>query len=479
MALTATDIAAVVEELAFLLPGGRIQKIVQPNPSVVIFAIRIPGETLRLLISVHPDAPRIHLVTEPYHAPITPPPFCQWLRSRFLGSEILRIRQIPNDRIVRLDLMVGPNSWSLIAELMGKQADLLVLDGKDRILVTLHQASRRVGSMYQAPMPMPIPPASRSISPDPRAAEPVGDASRFSVSAKLEQLYRGREAQVAAETLARARATHLRKSIKKHMRRLEALQSDLERAAGYELYSRYGELLKGNLAKLTAGQPSITVVDFFDERLPELTIPLDPAKTPRANMDEYFSKYRKYLSAQKEIVPRINALRQDILNLQEELGSIERGTWQPRPHDERPVRPHSTGQERGGGRTGPFRRFTSSDNLPIYVGRNAQENEDLTFRFANSDDLWLHARGTPGSHVVVRIEKGSEPPPETLKDAATLALLYSDLKKSGKGDVIYTKRKWVRKAKGQAPGSVTVTQDRSVYVQLDRARLEALKLRSQ
>jgi predicted ribosome quality control (RQC) complex YloA/Tae2 family protein len=103
----------------------------------------------------------------------------------------------------------------------------------------------------------------------------------------------------------------------------------------------------------------------------------------------------------------------------------------------------------------------------------------LTFGLAKSEDLWLHAQGVPGSHVVVRLEKGSEPPPETLKDAATLALLYSDLKKSGKGEVIYTRRKWVRKAKGQAPGAVTVTQEKSLHVTLDKRRLEAMKERSQ
>jgi len=475
MTLTATDIAAIIEELAPVVSGGRIQKIGEPIPGVVILAIRIPGETLRLLISVHPETSRIHLVTQRYSAPLTPPPFCQWLRARFLGGEVLRIRQIPNDRIVRLDLMVGDNSWSIVAELMGKQADLLVLDGEGRILVTLHDTSRRIGAIYQAPPA----PTSRSTSPAPRTEEPAGDAPRFPVSARLEQLYRGREAQVAAEALARTRATHLRKSIKKYIRRVDALQGDLERAASYELYSRYGELLKGNLARLTAGRSHMTVVDYFDERLPELTIPLDPAKSPRANMDDYFSKYRKYLTAQKEIIPRMDSLRQDIRQLQAELGSIEQGIWQPDSRDGLPLRPRVPSQERGTARRGPFRRFISSDDLPIYVGRNAQENEELTFRFANSDDLWLHARGTPGSHVIVRLEKGSEPPPETLKDAATLALLYSDLKKSGKGDVIYTRRKWVRKARGQTPGSVTVTQDRSLYVQLDRARLEALKLRSQ
>ena len=117
--------------------------------------------------------------------------------------------------------------------------------------------------------------------------------------------------------------------------------------------------------------------------------------------------------------------------------------------------------------------------MAIYVGRNARENDELTFGLAKSDDLWLHARGTPGSHVVVRLGKGNDPPPETIRDAATLALLYSDLKKSGKGDVIYTRRKWVKKAKGQAQGAVTVSQEKSVFVALDKTRLARLKERSE
>ena len=102
----------------------------------------------------------------------------------------------------------------------------------------------------------------------------------------------------------------------------------------------------------------------------------------------------------------------------------------------------------------------------------------MTHRLAHSEDVWLHARGAPGSHVVVRLEKGADPPPETLRDAATLALLYSDLKKSGKGEVIYTRKKWVRKAKGQAAGSVHVTREKSIFVTLDKTRLDGLKERS-
>ena len=118
------------------------------------------------------------------------------------------------------------------------------------------------------------------------------------------------------------------------------------------------------------------------------------------------------------------------------------------------------------------------DGLPIYVGRNAQENELLTFGEARPDDLWLHAHGTPGSHVVLRMEKGADPPPDSIRDAATLALLYSDLKKSGKGDVLYTRKKYVRKVKAKSPGTVTVTQEKTLFVTLDRIRLDRLKSRS-
>ncbi len=96
-------------------------------------------------------------------------------------------------------------------------------------------------------------------------------------------------------------------------------------------------------------------------------------------------------------------------------------------------------------------------------------------KVANPDDLWLHARGTPGSHVVVRLDKGATVPPETLKDAATLTLWFSDLRKSGKGEVIYTLRKFVKKGKGFKPGSVTVEREKSLWIEVKDERLKRLK----
>jgi predicted ribosome quality control (RQC) complex YloA/Tae2 family protein len=307
--------------------------------------------------------------------------------------------------------------------------------------------------------------------------------SPFPLSATIEAHYHKAAAASVVEIVRTARAGILTKSIKKLRRRIEAWQEDLAKAEKYKAYARYGELIKANLGTIRKGQADVTLVDYFDEELPNLTIPLDQTKTPQGNMDDYFRIHRKHLAAERELRPRIGEGQKELETLHRELTAIKQGAWQP-PDKPRPIT-HTRPLSRAGGgkgrqeqRQGPFRRFTSSDGLAIYVGRNARENDELTFGLAKSDDLWLHARGTPGSHVVVRLGKGNDPPPETIRDAATLALLYSDLKKSGKGDVIYTRRKWVKKAKGQAPGTVIVTQEKSLHVSLEKKRLDALKARS-
>ena len=480
MALTTTEIGSIVQELAPALTEGWMQKISQPHPDVIVFEVRVPGHTHRLLCSVHDDTARLHLVRHAPPNPPTPPPFCQLLRARIQGGRIDGMRHITGDRIVRLDLTSRDGPVALIAELFGRKADLLFLDGEQRVLATIRHNKERIGQAYHAPSPT----QSRSFPQDIAIPVPesASDATPYPLSAKLEDLYREREAKLSHLMQLRERESGLRKSLKKHLRRMAALHRDLEQAGRYEPYARYGELLKANLGSLKKGFTTVTVVDYYDDRLPELTIPLDSSKTPQGNMDAYFAKYRKFVSAQREITPRLAAIEAEVQQVQVELDAIRNGTWRATGVEERTA-PRSrplTDRRRAAveERRSPFRRFVSSDGHPIFVGRNARENDELTFGLAKSEDLWLHARGTPGSHVVVRLEKGADPPPDTLKDAATLALLYSDLKKSGKGEVIYTRRKWVRKAKGQAPGAVTVTQEKAIYVTLDKRRLDALKERS-
>jgi len=476
VALTTQDVSAVLQEVAPVLTGGWIQKIYQPTPHTIVLEIRTPGQTHRLLISCFPETARLHLATAPMQNPPSPPPFCQFLRAHLQGAHIDTITQVRDDRIVRINLTTKAGPRALIAELTGKTSNLLVLDDGDRVLRNLKESNNRRGQPYR-------PPAATRHSLQVRSSisstRSMAD-SLFPLSTAIEAQYQDREAVASLDAARTAKIGELKKSLQKLRRRIDAWHEDLINARKYRDYGRYGELLKANLGRIKKGQHEVSVVDYFEETLPTLTVPLDSTKTPQGNMDEYFLKHRKYLSAERELHPRIEAGQAELSAMRRELDAINLGAWQPSPifvagPPKRRELAGSGVKRRSQTRQGPFRRFTSADGLPIFVGRNAEENENLTFRVAKSDDLWLHARGTPGSHVVVRLTKGQDVPPETLRDAATLALLYSHLKKSGKGDVIYTRRKWVKKAKRQAAGAVTVTQDKSLFVTLDRARLERLK----
>ncbi len=479
MSLSVTEIAAVVGEIAPLIEGGWIQRISQPLARVVILEIRRPGKTARLLLSATPGTARLHLLSASLSSPPSPPPFCQYLRAHIQGAHIDSITQVGQDRIIRISLQAEVGACALIAELVGKKADILYVDGQENIAATLCANKDRIGQPYQAPLAIHRPTAAG----DSRLADHSPLTTSEDISANIEVRYRLLDEQLTREQQRQTRLVSLRKAIKKGARRVEALQQDLDKALKYRDYARYGELIKASLGKIAKGQSHLTAVDYFDEALPELTIPLDPTKSPQGNMVDYFKKHRKCLTADRTLRPRLDDAQKEIDSMRRELEATQDPDWQPpEPAQAKPDHPKLARRQRQAAeqqQRGPFRRFTSADGIPIFVGRNARENEDLTFGLAKSDDLWLHARGTPGSHVVVRLEKGANPPPETLKDAATLALLYSDLKKSGSGDVIYTRRKWVRKVKGHQPGTVTVTQEKSLFVQLDKARLHALKARAE
>ncbi len=473
MALSKPQIDAVVREIAPLLSGAWVQKIFQPTPLCLIFEVRAPGETLCLLVSADPETARLHLVSERLPNPPKPPPFCQYLRARLHGARVEALEADEADRIVRLHLSTREGTFVLEAALTGKSADLL-LRGEDG---TVHKRLRlHAGRAGGRDAPATTRTAKHATAASPAAVE-RDEGQRFPVSHAIERAYHERDTLLAQRRLREAQLAELRRAIKRLGRRVDALRADLDKAGRYRGYDRYGELLKANLGRIVKGHDQVTVVDYFDSNMAELTIPLDPTKSPQGNMEDYFKKHRKYLVAEREVRPRLEEAERALTGLREKRRAIEAGEIEAEASAHSRRQPLGTrGREQA--RSGPFRRFTSSDGLAIYVGRNARENEELTHKFARGDDLWLHARGAPGSHVLVRMEKGASPPPDSLRDAATLALLYSDLKKSGKGEVMYTRKKWVKKAKGQAQGAVIVTQEKSLFVTLDRARLEALKARS-
>ena len=161
--------------------------------------------------------------------------------------------------------------------------------------------------------------------------------------------------------------------------------------------------------------------------------------------------------------PNLNAVRTRL----DALGLL------PKPKAEKSKA--NTSKKKKDGEAVPFRRFTSAEGYPIFVGRNNNQNDELTMRYANGNDLWLHVGGgRPGSHVVVRMPKQKTASLETLLDAATLAVYYSKSRGEERIEVVYTFRKNIKKPKGLPPGAVVPAQTKAITVFADKDRLARL-----
>src|SRR5437667_6154463 len=492
MALTTAEIRKVLTEIAPPLLGGRVQKVYQPHDEAISLESRSQGKTVTLYFSADPETARLHFLSKKTLNPPTPPPFCQLLRAHLEGARLERIEQVADDRIVRLDMQRDGKPVTLVAELTGRTANLMLLNDAGVVRGQLRKGRFKPGDAYTAPPSKPPsspPPSPSVIIPSPGTpialpgamghGEGKGEGD-FPISAALERRYQERDdARARARQLEIVKAG-LQKTLKRAVKRIEALEADLAKAERYRDYNRYGELLKPHLGEIPKGATSIEVPDYFDPALPDIVLPLDPAKSPQGNLDDYFRKYKKYQNAQKAIRPRLKAAQAEAVALRERLAALDRG-------EEVLASPPSLSPSAGGGtrvagkrksskpQAKPFLRFISEAGDAILIGRNSRENEELTFGLARSHDLWLHASGAPGSHVVLRLEKGTELRKESLLDAATLALHYSNLRKSGQGEGLYAYRKHVRKPRGAKPGLVTVTQDKCLFIKLDRKRLQQLK----
>ena len=488
MALNLVDLETVLTEIQPVLTGGWIQKIHQPQTQALTFDVRAHGASVMMYICAEPRLARLHFISKKYPNPPTPPPFCQFLRSHLEGGRIEEITQQSGDRLVYVKIRKDEKAYMLVIGLLGNRANVLLLNEKHMLLRSLRESRLQIGEQF-------VPPATRaSHAPDLSSPwreyvieKPAGGnesfAAMYPVSAAMEAYYDKKEQEENQHTLHDQQLAQARKALKGAKGKLRALQEDLQKAERYREYGRYGELIKSALHDLHKGQETATLTDYFDPELPTLTLPLDPAKDPVRNMEDYFRKHHKYLGAQEHLVPRIETQQQKIQKLEEQLTQIEQGIIEPAflPKATKKLQPPPAPRP-SKVRPAPaqgYRTYMSADGISILVGKTAKDNDHLTFKVGNPDDLWLHARGTPGSHVIVRLEKDQTVPHETLKDAATLTLWFSDLRKSGKGEAIYTLRKFVKKAKGQKPGAVHVTRDKSIWIELKDDRLERLKGKSQ
>lgn len=245
----------------------------------------------------------------------------------------------------------------------------------------------------------------------------------------------------------------------------------IEESGHSELYKIYGELLTSYSFSIEPGSESFTTFNYYTEPYEEITIPLDKQLTPIANAQRYFKIYNKAkrtLIAAKEqlaiIEEDLNYLHsvlvsldilqtaEDITGLRQEL--MDMGYLRKRKASNKKVQKNAM----------PYMHFKTSSGLDIYVGKNNYQNDALTMKFAKSNDIWLHIKDGPGSHVIIRTEHDKELDDINLIEAAMLAAYYSKGKFSSNVAIDYTARKNVKKVPGAKPGMVIYSNFKTLYV---------------
>lgn len=258
-------------------------------------------------------------------------------------------------------------------------------------------------------------------------------------------------------------------SLERNRKKYDLQLKQLKDTEGREKFKVYGELIHTYGYNVPEGAKTMEALNYYTNET--ITIPLDPTKTPAENAKKYFEKYNKLKRTYEALSTLItetkdeidylesvsNALdialsEDDLLEIKEEL--IRTGYVKKKPS-----------KQKIKWKSHPF-HYISSDGFDMYVGKNNIQNEELTFQFASGNDWWFHAKGIPGSHVIVK-SNGQELPDRTFEEAGKLAAYYSKSCGSDKVEIDYVEKKHVKKVKGAKPGFVIYHTNYSLVMDCD------------
>ena len=304
--------------------------------------------------------------------------------------------------------------------------------------------------------------------PDAAASRPAGSLLRAMAAVRDDAAASG--AVAANHALERRLANRLHRI----ERMLAGLRRELGRTDRAARLREDGTLLLSSLHLVEPGTERVTLVDFGGT---ERTIALDPGIRPQEQASAFFRRAARLERAARQLPERIEdaevkAARTRVVGERWRAGEITRDeaeAFLERTAGSRPGRAQggARGRQAAGGASPPYHRYTSSGGLEIRVGRGARHNDDLTFRHARPNDVWLHARHAAGAHVILRWTRPERPPKRDLEEAAVLAATRSRARGSDHVPVDWTRRKWVRKPRGSRPGVVVPDRVQTLFVTPD------------
>lgn len=303
---------------------------------------------------------------------------------------------------------------------------------------------------------------------------------RTSISHAIEEFYFGKDKYDRLKQRSSDILKIVNTNLDRCLKKLSIQEEKLLECKGKDRWKIYGDLIMSNLYSLQKGDSSAKVVNFYDENQELIEIPLDIMLSPSQNAQRYYKKYNKEKTAETMVLEQKKENLSEIEYLENQLVNINNCTEENEIEEIRSelismgyIKKNRKTASKKVKQSKPL-HYLSSDGTHIYVGKNNVQNDFLTTKFAEPQDIWLHTKNIPGSHVIIK--RGQEPvSDEALLEGANLAAFYSKARNSSSVPVDYTERKNVKKPSGAKPGMVIYYTNKTVYVTPDEDSIKKLK----
>ncbi len=263
-------------------------------------------------------------------------------------------------------------------------------------------------------------------------------------------------------------------------RRISVQQQELAACAEKDTYKLWGDLISANIYRIQKGDATAKVENFYSEDCPTVEIQLDIRKTPAQNAQHYYSEYKKCVTAEEKLAGQIEKGEEELQYLDSVFDALTRAESE---NDIIQLRLELIEQgyiRSGGGKSKPPKalppiEYKSTDGYTILVGRNNHQNDQLTLKFAEKTDIWLHTQTITGSHVIIATD-GETPPDKTIEEAAVIAAVNSKGRNSTLVPVDYCLARYVKKPSGAKPGKVIFTNYKTAFVKPDTELEQSLRV---
>ena len=303
-----------------------------------------------------------------------------------------------------------------------------------------------------------------------------------SIGEALDSLYINSDRREWAKRHGASARKVLQNNIERCEKKLALYADALNSEEQMEKCRLYGELLTANLHLLKSGTDTAAVDNYYADPVERIAIPLDRQLTPGENAQRYYKKYQKLKAARdmaivqrEQTLSELNYLEGQLDNLTKCTAENELSELIEELKDQGYIKRDKGGKKKMKLAASKPMHFVSSTGADIYVGKNNRQNDELTLRFASPNDIWMHTKNIPGSHVIVK--GASEQDTATMTEAALLAAYYSRARGSENVAVDYTPRKYVKKPAGAKPGMVIYTTNKTAYVTPSEEAVAGLKER--